>query len=416
MAVQTPAEMEADSKKALTAFVMDNDELVKLEALLGRFNIFRVLRAAHHEIRHSNMLAWLFDPEETHGLGDRFLRRWLMEVVHDAAGTGGHFNNLPSPIEVDVLDIEYVEVARERANIDLLLLIKTGKGRTWVVCIENKVRSVQGKQQLEGYRKFVQGKYSDAERKLFVFLTKNDEDPNDPEWVSSTYNTIEGVLRRCLEERGKTIGHEPHLLMTQYLNLLAEDFVEDSESTELARKIYQRHKKAIDFIFESRTDGISAASDTIRGLLERHSLDLGIIMAPCNKRWIRFLPRAWDVPQNAGGTAWGTNSRYVLCVVGIEPKGVELRIVVGRAPEQWAHLVLESAGTSPFNHDRKRRPGQRIKLFQVSSSIDVEGLEDADGERIGEKIFEWVREEMTKPKFKEAVVVVGDLLKKLGKS
>jgi hypothetical protein len=263
MVAQMPMETEADNKKALTAFVMDNDELIQLEGLLGRFNIFRVLRAAHHEIRHSNMLAWLFDPEETHGLGDRFLRRWLMEVVHDAGGTGGAFDNLPSPIEVDVLDIEYVEVARERANIDLLLLIETGKGTAWVVCIENKVESAQAEQQLERYRKYVESMHPNAEHTLFVFLTKNDEEPHDPKWVSSTYDTIEGVLRRCLKERGKTVGHEPHLLMEQYLNLLAEDFVEESDSSALARKIYQRHKKAIDFIFESRTDGVSAASDTL---------------------------------------------------------------------------------------------------------------------------------------------------------
>ena len=98
-----------------TRLVMDCPELTILEALLSRFNIFQVLRAAHHEIRHSNMLAWLLTPDESHGLGDRFFRRWLMQVVHKAEDETKRRLKLPSPIDIDALDIESVEVARESA-------------------------------------------------------------------------------------------------------------------------------------------------------------------------------------------------------------------------------------------------------------------------------------------------------------
>ena len=69
------AAAEVQVEQLLTDLVMNCPELTELEAALSRFNIFRVLRADKHEIRHSNMLAWLFEPEESHGLGDRFLRR-----------------------------------------------------------------------------------------------------------------------------------------------------------------------------------------------------------------------------------------------------------------------------------------------------------------------------------------------------
>jgi PD-(D/E)XK nuclease superfamily len=121
-------ELDNETERALTDLVMNCPELVQLEALLSRFNIFRVLKAEHHEIRHSNMLAWLFDPDETHGLGDRFLRRFLMRVVHDAETGSIKRLDLPSPIEIDSLDIEYVEVARESDNIDLLLVIRLVSG------------------------------------------------------------------------------------------------------------------------------------------------------------------------------------------------------------------------------------------------------------------------------------------------
>jgi hypothetical protein len=51
-------DIDTDIERAVTQLLMDCAELTALEALLSRFNIFRVLRAAKHEIRHSNMLAW----------------------------------------------------------------------------------------------------------------------------------------------------------------------------------------------------------------------------------------------------------------------------------------------------------------------------------------------------------------------
>src|SRR5207344_497094 len=92
---KTP-ELDIETERALIEFVMNCPELTQLEALLSRFNIFRVLRAARHEIRHSNMLAWLLTPDESHGLEDRFLRRWLMQIVHEAKDDPAQQAALPS--------------------------------------------------------------------------------------------------------------------------------------------------------------------------------------------------------------------------------------------------------------------------------------------------------------------------------
>jgi hypothetical protein len=221
-------ELDIETEQALTEFVMNRPELTQLEARLSRFNIFRVLGVARHEIRHSNMLAWLLTPDESHGLGDRFLRRWLMQVIHGVDNEIASRLGLPSPIEIDSLDIEYVEVAREDENIDLLLVIRPGSGASWIVCIENKVESFQHGNQLRRYREIVERRYGDSEHRIFVFLTKNDEEPEDANFITSSYEVIGSVLRSCLEERRDVIGPEPRLLMTQYLELLGEDFAGDT--------------------------------------------------------------------------------------------------------------------------------------------------------------------------------------------
>ena len=407
------ADVDVETERALTRLVMECPELTTLEALLSRFNIFRVLRAAHHEIRHSNMLAWLLTPDESHGLGDRFFRRWLMHVVHHAEGETKHRLTLPSPIEIDALDIETVEVARERENIDLLIIVRAMDGDFWTICIENKVELAQHSNQLRRYREIVERKYVEAEHRLFVFLTKYGEEPKDDGFLLSSYTEIEAVLRTCLEERIDTIGPEPRLLISQYLELLAEDFVEESKAAQLARKIYRSHRKAMDFIIENRDDPISEASSVMKEILGTSSAELGITLDVQNKGWVRFLPKEWNVPQNSGGTAWGSNSRIVLCEISFWTKNVELQITVGRAPDVWADKVWARAASSPFKQEWKKRPAQYVKPFKARSDIPVEMLADVDPDQIKITLGDWVRKELQAQRFREAVKVMSDLLQEV---
>jgi len=46
-----------------------------------RFNVFEVLGRPRLEQAHSNFLAWLLDPGEAHGLGDKFLRQFMAKAI-----------------------------------------------------------------------------------------------------------------------------------------------------------------------------------------------------------------------------------------------------------------------------------------------------------------------------------------------
>jgi hypothetical protein len=106
----------------------------------------------------------------------------------------------------------------------------------------------------------------------------------------------------------------------------------DVRAAELARKIYRSHRKAIDFILENRDDPISEATAVMKEFLTTHAGELGIIMDVQNKGFVRFIPKDWNVPQNSGGTAWGPNSRIVLCEISFWTKNAELQVTVGDAP------------------------------------------------------------------------------------
>ena len=112
-AADAPDAKFPEALAALEKFVVDNDDLLALESLIGKFNIFDALGIARAEIRHSNFLAFILDPAESHGQGQLFLNALLMDLLKEAPA-----NKRPlSPIELDGTDLRGVEVRRNVSQV-----------------------------------------------------------------------------------------------------------------------------------------------------------------------------------------------------------------------------------------------------------------------------------------------------------
>ena len=82
-------------EEALKNFLLDIDCLNELQPWTGHFNLFDVLKISRTEIRHSNVLSWLMNPNENHGMGDAFLKAVVQEmVVNDTKGRYDVFQTL----------------------------------------------------------------------------------------------------------------------------------------------------------------------------------------------------------------------------------------------------------------------------------------------------------------------------------
>ncbi|WP_052500484.1 PD-(D/E)XK nuclease family protein [Arthrobacter sp. SPG23] len=71
---------------------MSDDLVTGLLPVLGRslelgFNVFDVMHHGLHEKQISNVFRWLLDPEQTHNLGDRFLRIFIDELNRVSVGS-----------------------------------------------------------------------------------------------------------------------------------------------------------------------------------------------------------------------------------------------------------------------------------------------------------------------------------------
>ncbi len=230
------------SKDEIEQFIVNNEDLNEIESHLNRFNPIRVMKMERMEIRHSSILAWLLNPRENHGLNDLFLRRFLAEALK---GSGHEL----SALEVANANLSDANVYVEWHHIDIFIECPE-KG--WAFVIENKVDSFQHSNQLEKYRNLVKKRF-EKYKIVCLFLTLSGEEPDDNEYLPVNYRDVLPLLSLVLKSHQDTLSDSVYSFIEYYTEILGElcgmnD--DDKKMQALARKVYQKNKKVIDFIME----------------------------------------------------------------------------------------------------------------------------------------------------------------------
>ena len=215
--------------RELKELLDDIECLNPIEEFAHRVNVFNVLGLEKLETRHSFMLAWLFDPNENHGLGDRVLRGVIQHICGN--------------IEMDYSSFL---VEREADHIDLLAVSVKEK---FLLCIENKIKAPETGNQLVTYKHLLDGKYPEF-RKVYVFLSPNGRESSDPEnWVSLCYEDILNVIEKARADL--QTQSQADLLIQSYAEMMTGDYKKESEEIKgICRKVYQKHRKALNMIFD----------------------------------------------------------------------------------------------------------------------------------------------------------------------
>lgn len=177
---------------------------------MKNFNIFEVLNISHLEIKHSDVLAYLFNNKESHNLKDTFLKEFIYEV--EAA----------SNIDLNLtLDDSYTikrEYAIPKGFVDLLLI--SYKHKT-IIVIENKIQSKERDNQLKKYKEHFKDKGA-GYKLVFIYLTMNDEKASDDEYISVNYTTVIKSLERVL--RYKNYSEKIEYFLEDYLSVLLKKY------------------------------------------------------------------------------------------------------------------------------------------------------------------------------------------------
>ncbi len=321
MAEQEILNYSSDEFRFLDALIIDNPELDRLESLLEQFNIFEALGAVWIELRHSDFLAFLLNPYQNHGLGDSFVKSFLQRALVYAK-----YQPMPfRPIDLDIWDLDDLLVLREWQNIDITLVDEQNH---FITVIENKIGSGEHSDQLNRYRNIVDIHYP-GWRKLYLFLTPEGEEPSDPEYIPIDYHLIIDLVEKISDTRSSTIGPDIRTLLTHYSQMLRRHIVSESEIAELCRKIYRKHQRALDLIYEYKPDQQEAIREILENLITGNpnfELDFS------SKSYIRFLPKNWDVSKLKQGEGWTRSGRMLLFEFQNLPNMVRLHLTIGPGP------------------------------------------------------------------------------------
>ena len=253
--------MKNDKKKYLIDLLLDleSEKYQNIEREANAVNVFNVLKITRAEIRHSNFLAWLLDPNENHGLKATFCRHFFYEIF-------GNFKNLNVyHFDFGKLFLESIDnfiIYRERFNIDILLVAENQ-----LVCIENKIDTYTHDQQLTRYQKKLEERYPNHE-KLFLYLTPLCEDISDyPDWHKVSYHEVSTAISKVLET--SPLNQETEILLKNYQKIIKGEIMkEDTEVEKLCLEIYRKHKTALDLINKYRPDENLEISDEINEFLQ----------------------------------------------------------------------------------------------------------------------------------------------------
>lgn len=231
-----------NERDVLENLLLDIDIFNELKNFTNDVNIFDVLKIANAELKHSIVLAYIFNPNETHNLGSKPL-----EILFRKLSMNSQINQLEI---FDLLDIDYDDfsILREYKNIDILM--KSSKNKI-VVCIENKIWTGEHDNQLTRYKEIIDNEY-EGYKKIFIYLTPNGYEASDNEnWANLSYDEIVEIIDELNLEN---INSKIKMLIDDYKLMIRRKIMNDYELKELCNKIYKKHKQAFDLIWENKED------------------------------------------------------------------------------------------------------------------------------------------------------------------
>ena len=317
-----------------------------------KFNAFDVLRYSDYEIRHSNVLAWLLTPDETHGVGDAFLVEFLKRLA-EKKGAAPRIGDLAS---FDTcLAGGYVRVERELDYVDLTVFFE--KEPRFLLAIENKTgqRLPEHCEQVRRFEKKLRTKYGKKYRIQSVLLSASPEGKSEhADHLHLSWHEV-----RCLVEGLQPPDGERKDFVSQYVEIVDRnvlgrgptvdsfDRLVKSHRSVLQRLLKEwkpgkvlpgwgvpcRHAGTVDRLLGEFRQRPAELRDAVRVLLQRKGFETQARGAHRRVYWVSFWDGRWDENATALGIdeqGWWfefTRRSVTAKLGGGRVAGKELRIV-----------------------------------------------------------------------------------------
>jgi len=355
-------------------------------------NIFEILKIKNMEIRHSNFLGWLLDPEESHNLENEFLKGFVQEGIN---------KNKYTEITVDIDLIDSVKIEREYKDIDLLI-----ESHNVVFCIENKIFSNEHSDQLKKYKKIIQKEFPNKE-KVFIYLTPSGK-PSQQEtelYLPISYSIVLDVLKHL---NIKKIDKNAQIYILDYIATLEKDILKNNElkaplsklhleygefikqilekrntAQSKEREIYKKHQEFFDYFSKNNFD-----PEWISLLIQKTLLKNGYKLGSINSKYVRFYPVELEpyIYKSKQRNTWEHREIFIFELEIKEKNKIAIRSCVNRRGDEDFDYdgLLKIIDTIPnakqrnkdwvFSHE-KEFPIDYLKIAKLEESSAINDLE-----------------------------------------
>lgn len=361
----------ASDASLLTSFT-DDPALILLKHLVSGFNIFEAIGATNNELRHSSLLAFLLDPQQSHGLGDGFPRAFLKAVSR----TIELEEHAWAATRLERLNTNDLLVSREFSDIDILLSSRSSR---IVIVVENKIRSREHSNQLERYMQIASKVFPDHDR-IGLYLTPYGVPPSSAAYVAVDYGLVANTVESFIAPESSTSDPSLQVLLTHYVRMLRRHVVGDSEVAQLCRDIYRKHRQALDLIYEHRPRFTQTLIDFLK-------VDPAVVFKASPKRGghIQFTVPEWDL-EELYTPSWIPSKRVLLFQFNnnTDTTGrLELCLLVGSGDSELRTKLIARAASNraPFHITGESGAFTQLyeREFMTADEVaghDVSGLEE----------------------------------------
>lgn len=353
----------SDEFNLIKKFIFD-DEVQKLFEDINNnvldFNILEITGMGNQEIKHSNILGWLFSDTE-HNLEYKILEGFLKKII---ALNG--IENLQDYLYLSKHRKDIV-IYREKDNIDLLIVDEANQV---LFAIENKVfagERTDGEDggQLQKYENIINHKYSKYQ-KYFIFLTIDLNEPSKDNWLKANHQMIVETLNEI--SKNKDISIKTKIIFESYIDTLKRNgIVQDKELEELCLKIWNnsKYKEALEILNNYKPDIFSQISEYLKTLGEQYS-EINVLKNS-SKTYINFLDNSWINLNNGENVlSYQFNNRA---------NGLSLKLIIGPSKNKDFRVKLfeKAASNNKFKPGRSLSPEwNQIWSMSIISKEEIE--------------------------------------------
>ena len=160
--------------------------------------LFDYLENGRLETAYTRTLAYLLDAKAPHGYGDKILRNLL-----------AHYKINYEKLDYSVYPEYCFKRYRKKFKRFDVFIQGTADKKPFVVVIEAKTVSTEGKQQLASYDEYLKKNFADKGVNVIkIYLTINEDTPSQAFWRTLSWLDIIQILMPCIKENKDKFGYD----------------------------------------------------------------------------------------------------------------------------------------------------------------------------------------------------------------